>query len=399
MVYAGSRVRGSRESALEITTRNVVAACLVVVAAAASAAAAPGLWVSAYYPGWRQSRLAPANIDFDAVTELIHFSVVPRPDGSLNAAANMLTPANIGAAVAAAHDAGKRILFTVGGQDTREAFEGAIDDQHHAAFVASLVRFMRVNGYDGIDVDMEDILERDAYDYTRFIRELRAALDGLEPRPMLTAAALWEPRLFARLADAFDQINLMTYNLSGPYPGWVVWHNGALFDGGHRFPNGRVKLPSADGLAQSFLDAGVPRNKLGIGLSFNGYVWSGGEVSRPRQSWKSVPEVKNVPYYQLADVYHIKEYDASTPGYHWDDSAQAAYLSLPGSGPADEQFVSYDNEVTAARMVRYARDKSIGGLIVWDIGAGYRADQPPGRRDLLLQAVKRARLGDNGVGR
>jgi GH18 family chitinase len=98
------------------------------------------------------------------------------------------------------------------------------------------------------------------------------------------------------------------------------------------------------------------------------------------------------------ETYHIKEYDENSPGYHWDDAAQAAYLSIEGAGPADAQFVSYDNEVTAAKMVQYVRSKGIGGLIVWDLGAGYRADQPEGRRDLLLQAVKRARLGAKGDG-
>jgi chitinase len=378
-------------------TRGLVAALLGLLAAA-SAAGAQSVWVTGYYPGWRQSRLAPANIDFAAVTHLAHFSVVPRADGSLNASVNMLTPANVKAAVAAAHEAGKSILFTVGGQDTREAFEGAMDAEHRPAFVSALVAFMRDNGYDGIDVDMEDVTARDERDYARFIRELRARLDAFNPRPLLTAAALWRPALFAELAGEFDQINLMTYNLSGPYPGWVVWHSGSLFDGGHRFPNGKTPLPSADGLAEAFLAAGVPKAKLGVGISFNGYVWSGGEVNRPRQAWKTPPEIKNVPYYALAETYHIKEYDPNSPGYHWDDSAQAAYLSIDGKGPADAQFVSYDNEVTAGKMIRYVRSKGIGGLIVWDLGAGYRADQPEGRRDLLLRAVERARLGEKGDG-
>jgi len=377
-------------------TRALVAPLIVVLAA--SAAGAQAVWVTGYYPGWRQSRLPPASIDFDAVTHLVHFSVVPRPDGTLNAAVNMLTPANIAGAVAAAHAAGKRILFTVGGQDTREAFEGAIDASHRDAFINALVAFLRDNDYDGIDVDMEDVTPRDVRDYARFIRELRARLDVFTPRPLLTAAALWQPELFAELSGEFDQINLMTYNLSGPYPGWVVWHSGSLFDGGHRFPNGQTKLPSADGLAETFLAAGVPKAKLGVGLSFNGYVWSGGDVSRPRQTWTKAPEIKNVPYYALAETYHIKEYDDGVPGYHWDDSAQAAYLSVEANGKAGAQFVSYDNEVTAARMIRYVRSKGLGGLIVWDLGAGYRADQPPGRRDLLLQAVKRGRLGEKGDG-
>jgi chitinase len=377
-------------------TRALIAP--LIGALAASAAGAQAVWVTGYYPGWRQSRLAPANIDFEAVTHLVHFSVVPRPDGTLNSAVNMLTPANIAGAVAAAHNAGKRILFTVGGQDTREAFEGAIDSEHRTAFVAALVAFMRDNGYDGIDVDMEDVTPRDARDYARFIRQLRARLDVFDPRPMLTAAALWQPELFAELSGEFDQINLMTYNLSGPYPGWVVWHSGPLFDGGNRFPNGQTKLPSADGLAETFLAAGVPKAKLGVGLSFNGYVWSGADVSKPRQAWKTPPEIKNVPYYALADTYHIKEYDESSPGYHWDDSAQAAYLSVEANGSSGAQFVSYDNEVTAAKMIQYVRTKGLGGLIVWDLGAGYRVDQPLGRRDLLLQAVKRGRLGEKGDG-
>jgi chitinase len=363
------------------------------LAAGAGAAHASGMWVTGYYPGWRQARLSPDNIDFGAVTHLVHFSLVPRPDGTLDAAVNMLTPANVAAAVAAAHGAGKKILIAVGGQDSRARFEGAIDSKHRAAFVAALVKFMRDNKYDGIDVDMEDIPGSDARDYAQFVRRLRAELDAVTPRPLLTAAALWQPGLFAALAGQFDQINLMTYDLSGPYPGWVVWHSGSLYDGGHSFPNG-TRLPSTDGLAETFLAAGVPRAKLGVGLSFNGYVWSGGGVSRPRQGWKSPPAIRNVPYFTLAETYHIKEYDSSSPGYHWDAEAQAAYLSIDGSSPDDAQFVSYDNEITAGKMVQYVREKGLGGMIIWDLGAGYRTDLPPGRRDLLLQAVKKARDGE-----
>ena len=59
-----------------------------------------------------------------------------------------------------------------------------------------------------------------------------------------------------------------------------------------------------------------------------------------------------------------------------------------GSG----QFVSYANEITADRMGRYVRERGLGGMMVWDLAAGYRAELPEGRRDLLLQAVKKALL-------
>ena len=47
----------------------------LLVASGAIADAAPTPWVAGYYPGWRQNRLSPADIDFGAVTLLIHFSV------------------------------------------------------------------------------------------------------------------------------------------------------------------------------------------------------------------------------------------------------------------------------------------------------------------------------------
>ena len=382
-----------------VNLSRALALLLLAPLAGADAARAQGIWVTGYYPAWRQARLAPNDVDFGAVTHLVHFGVLPRPDGTIDAAVNMMTPANVAAAVKAAHNAGKRILFTVGGQNSRERFEGAIGDGHRDAFVAALVAYMRDNGYDGIDIDMEDLPEGDVRDYAKFVRQLRIRLNALAPRPLLTAAVLWQPSLFASLADDFDQINLMTYNLSGPYPGWVVWHSGSLYDGGHRFPNGRARLPSADGLVESFLAAGVPRKKIGVGLSFNGYVWSGGDVSRPRQIWSTPPAIKNFPYYSLADTYHITEYDPASPGYHWDAEAQAAYLSIEGADRADAQFVSYTNAETVEKTVSYARGKGLGGMFVWDLGAGYRVDQPAGRRDVLLQAVKKARLGSPGPAR
>jgi hypothetical protein len=40
--------------------------------------------------------------------------------------------------------------------------------------------------------------------------------------------------------------------------------------------------------------------------------------------------------------------------------------------------------------VSYARNQGLGGVMIWEIGQGYRATQPSGQRDPLLQAVKQA---------
>ncbi|UPT75132.1 MAG: hypothetical protein M0D55_05315 [Elusimicrobiota bacterium] len=92
------------------------AALALLITALGGARAVAGGWVTAYYPGWRQARLAPDRIDYEAVTHVAHFSLIPRADGTLDAGTNRLTPANVAAAVAAAHGAGKKILVTIGGR-------------------------------------------------------------------------------------------------------------------------------------------------------------------------------------------------------------------------------------------------------------------------------------------
>lgn len=378
--------------------RGIIEAVLaLLLAASLSSAAAAEMWATGYYPGWRQRHLPPEKIDYSALTHLVHFAVVPRPDGSLDSSVNLLTPANRAAATSAAHAAGRKILFAVGGQATRERFLGAMAEKNRGVFIMNLVRFLRENDYDGIDVDMEEIKPQDAQIYAAFITSLRRELDALSPRPLLTAPVLWEAPQFARLARHFDQINIMSYNISGPYPGWVAWHSGPLFNGGGRFPNGKTALPSLDGLVESFLEAGVPREKLGVGMSFIGYVWTGGEVSRPRQGWTTAPNIKILPYFDLAAAYGIEEDGPESPNYRWDDQAQAAYLSIEGPQARERQFVSYGNEVSIRKTVDYARERGLGGMIIWDIAAGYRLDRPEGRRDPLLQAVKKARAVAEGM--
>ena len=78
--------------------------------------------------------------------------------------------------------------------------------------------------------------------------------------------------------------------------------------------------------------------------------------------------------------------------YHWDTSAQAAYLSLDNAGSINDKFISYDDEHACQAKVSYARNRRLGGVMIWELGQGYRPTQPSGQRDPLLQAVKQAAL-------
>jgi len=148
-------------------------------------------------------------------------------------------------------------------------------------------------------------------------------------------------------------------------------------------------------MVSSFIAAGVSPGKLSIGIDFYGVMWGAGAgtttggVTEPRQGWTTAPWMSGgTAYYTIRSSYFQTPYV-----YHWDNAAEAAYLSVDAADSANDRFVSFDDETTCARKVAYARNKGIGGVMIWEIGGGYRSDQPAGQRNPLLQAIKQARLG------
>ena len=288
-----------------------------------------------------------------------------------------------------AHNAGRKVLISVGGASSQAGFQGATSSANLSTFISNTVNFMTSRGYDGIDLDWEPLDASDATQFSNLVNGLRAMLNSNSPRPLLTAAIASPPTpasLIASLAAQFDQINLMTYDLSGPYPGWVTWFNAPIYDGGYRFPSTGGLVPSTDGMVSSVIAAGVPSSKLGIGIAFYGWVWSGGAgtstggVALPRQSWTTAPSTTQVAYNGIMSSYY-------QPGlYRWDTNAQAAYLTIDNSGAAADMFISYDDERTCQTKVSYARNRRLGGVMIWELAQDHHAGQP----DPLLQAVKQA---------
>ena len=233
--------------------------------------AGAGLWNTGYYPAYRQSAMPASQVDFTALTHVIHFSIAPNTNGTLNTTVNNMTPARSNDLVTRAHAAGRPVLICVAGSGS-DGFMGATTNANRAAFIANLVIFMTTYNYDGIDIDWEPLNSSEANQYTNFIKELRVALNAFTLPCLLTVATAQRPSWFAALQGQFDQINLMTYSLSGTWPGWVTWHNAPIYDGGYRFPSTGGLVPSADGMVQDFLDAGVASSKLGIGIAFYGLL-------------------------------------------------------------------------------------------------------------------------------
>ena len=346
---------------------------------------ARALWVGGYYPGWEQIKLPPSKLRFDAMTHLFHFSGTVLPDGSLDLAEHDLTPPHMRATVAAAHGAGRKIIFVVGGAQRGPAFGSATSAPNRAKFVGQITDIVTLYNYDGVDVDWEPLVETDNANYRAFIVDLRGALRARNPDALLTAATtldVWEnpklPEMFAGLAGNFDQINVMTYDMAGPWPGWVAWHNAPLFDGGKTLPGG-AELTSMDRYARAFEKAGVPREKLGVGLAFYGVRWTG--VCAPLQSWGTPPAIEQLSYADIMGRYY------APAAARYDEAAAAPYLSFGAAGGPNQSFVSYTDAPAITTRLHWMRAQKLGGCIVWEIAQDLMPDGSQPLADALAKSI------------
>ena len=370
--------------------------CIVVLSTMGFAPVAQAdLWRTGYFPGWEQYTNMPASsIDFSALTHIIHFSLVPKSNGTLDSDVNAVAFSYSTDVVARAHAAGVKVLICVGGGNTETLFQRATTPAHLPSFINNLTNFMAARNYDGIDVDWEPLPTTDFKKYTNLVYGLRAALNQFPQPKLLTAAVGAYPPsgdppsdqylMFADLQSQFDQINIMTYDLSGPYDGWVTWFNSPVYDGGYRFLSSATLVPSINGSVANFTNNGVAAGKLGIGVPFYGYVWTGGigqggaNLTGPRQAWNKTPTVTAPMYTSIISNYYQPAL------YHWDTNAQAAYLSITNAKATNNMFISYDDGRASRAKVSYARNHGLGGIMIWELALDHTTNAP----DPLLQAIK-----------
>lgn len=150
----------------------------------------------------------------------------------------------------------------LGDFDERLAHRMLSSGPNRRAVVTSLVRQAR--SFDGIQIDLESLAERDVDGLVAFTRELRAATPGrsLSMAVMASKDARGYRRNgydLAALAPRLDRLVLMAYDQHGPWSG-----AGPV-----------ASLPWVRRELRYFVSA-VPRRKVDLGVAAYGYQWGGG---------------------------------------------------------------------------------------------------------------------------
>ncbi|HEX5500149.1 MAG TPA: glycoside hydrolase family 18 protein, partial [Thermomicrobiales bacterium] len=275
-------------------------------------------------------------------------------------------------------------LLMIGGEGAHDGFKKAASRKRRKRFVRNLVSTLADLGYDGLDLDWEPLNQSDQKLFKALVTALRAAL----PNAVLTAPVEPTtltfpdvPAVYAEAAPLLDQINIMTYGMEGPYPGWKSWHSSALDGATDETPSSVVATVG------DFLDAGVPSDKLGVGIGFFGDCWTE-PVTGPSQQIgdATIAATDSEMSYTtiVADYY--------TPAAaHVDPTAQVPYLSFATpQGPPPCTYITYEDAASIAAKGARAVDRGLNGAIVWTINQGHDRSAPPGQRDALLRAARAA---------
>jgi len=263
-----------------------------------------------------------------------------------------------------------RIVISIGGWAWSENFSNAVlTDTGRMEFARSAVAIISKYGLDGVDIDWEypaiqgeagNIFRpEDKQNFTLMFRDIRFQLDSLEKlnnrKYLLTTAVGGFPRFvdsteMDKAHPFLDYINLMTYDFSGRES---VGHHTNLY------PSADFeKENSADKAVKAYIKAGVPAEKLVIGLAFYGRSWILSGNEKPVMQHKVVSTTRGGGFTYLKDsLIDQKGFKA-----YRDRKAKAPYLF----NDSTMQFISYDDERSVKNKCRYVKKNKLGGVMFWE---------------------------------
>jgi len=261
-----------------------------------------------------------------------------------------------------------KILISVGGWSWSKNFSDAVlTEGPRQVFANSAIDFMLKHQIDGIDLDWEYpgqvgdnnvFREVDKENFTAILKLIRYKLDSIEPddKYLLTIAtganqSYLDHTNMKEAQKYLDFINIMTYDF---------FTGGSKYTGHHaNIKNSEFskKHPkSAEIAVEQHLKAGIPANKLVLGVPFYGRWWN---KVLPKNN--GLYQLSNgitgaYGYSQIADSLKSKTF---TP--YWDKSAGASYIWRE----KDSLFLTYENERSLKIKSTFVKSNQLGGIMFW----------------------------------
>ncbi|HJW22743.1 MAG TPA: glycosyl hydrolase family 18 protein, partial [Candidatus Limnocylindrales bacterium] len=333
-----------------------------------------------YLPYWQMSDRMAKYLARVPVSTLALFSVGPDGNGAIKKSDigyRRITGARGRGLIADAHARGQRVdlVFTSFGKalNTQLFSLDLAGQARRARAVADLVALARSLRVDGVNVDVEQVQGDISLGYVGFIGALRAGLKALGRHATLSVATTsnHDGAELARLAiiGGADRVFLMGYEYH-----WSGSGPGASSPIQNRDPGLDLTQSIVD-----YVNTGVPRTQLLLGLPLYGMTWQVAGADLP-----SVAVGKGQAW---IPANHVDLLTSSTFSPTLDPIEVAESFIVPdGDGWA---ATYYDSPRTLQPKLELARSQGLAGSGFWALGYEYGL---PGYLDLMT-AFRAGRIG------
>ncbi len=280
------------------------------------------------------------------------------------------------------------VLVSVGGWLWSGRFsDAALTSASRAKFIDSVADFITRYKLDGLDIDWEYpamagaagnvFRPADKQNYTLLLKELRERFKKMQ-KPLhrhlyITIAAgssteFLENTEMDKVQKYVDTVNLMAYDYYEPGNDKITGNHAPLF-----VDPSDPKGISSDKSVKEFEAAGVPADKIVLGVPFYGHVW--GHVAATNNGLFQPGD----PVPNAYSTYGTLTQDITHQGFtrYWDAKASVPYLY----NAQKQIFVSYEDPESLALKCKYVIDHHLAGMMFWE----YSSD-PSG---ILLDAIDR----------
>lgn len=264
-----------------------------------------------------------------------------------------------------------KILISIGGWTWSKNFSDAtLTDTGRTALASSAVDIVARFNLDGIDIDWEypglpgdnnPFRPEDKYNYTLLFKALRAGLDslqGITGRYYLVTTAVGASDAFIthtemdKVAQYNDYINIMSYDYRGVADS-VTGHHTNLY-ASQLDPDTLSSHRSVD----AFIAAGVPPEKIVLGIAFYGKGW---QVRSAANNGLYQPVAQPVHGYGFT---YLHDSLVNQQGYtrYWDSAAAAPWLF----NPQTNTLITYDDETSVRMKCDYIISRRLAGAMFWE---------------------------------
>jgi chitinase len=232
-----------------------------------------------------------------------------------------------------------KILISIGGWGSGRFSEMAAVDSNRNKFAEDCLRVVNLFNLDGIDIDWEYPTSNaakissspdDTQNYTLMMKAIRNKIGAGK---LLTLASVADGKYidFKAIQLLVDFVNIMTYDMGNPpnhhaglyrskYTGWI----------------------SADEGVTAHVNAGMPLNKLVLGIPFYGHGKSG-----------------IAGFIDYKEIVKLKGFKSQ-----WDDQAKVPFLE----NDKGEFVCTYENPESIAIKCSYILNRGMLGAMYWEYG-------------------------------